>query len=55
MQGLCSHDPIFLTGCDKTRFAAKLLPLVRFALGDTFHFRGMNTVELILTGMRLSQ
>ena len=42
MQDLCSHDPIVLTDSDKTRFAAKLIPLVRFAFGNASHFRGMN-------------
>src|SRR6476660_8321552 len=55
MQGVGADDPLVLARGRDARLAAELVMLVRFAFGNTFHFRSMDAVDLVLTGSCLLQ
>ena len=49
MQRVRADYPVALAGRCHACFAAELVTLVRFALGNTLHFGGMDTVNIVLT------
>ena len=53
VRGIDPDNPTLPRRGNDPHFAAKLIVLMNFAFGDTFHFRGMNTRALAVIGALL--